>query len=595
MKKIVLASNNAGKLREFGQMLATIDIEVLPQAHFAIPEAEEPHVTFVENALAKARHAAKLTGLPALADDSGICVSALGGAPGVFSARFAGEPKSDERNNQKLIADLQGLGPDCDRRAHYVAVLVFVHHADDPQPIICEGEWHGEIIDTPRGANGFGYDPYFLVPDLNQTAAEIAADEKNLASRQSAPAAGRTAEARRLRRTIPIAAVPSAPTFPPAVSGLAAPPPLSLYVHWPWCVKKCPYCDFNSHESAPDEAAYLAALVADLEAALPTIWNRPVGSVFIGGGTPSLMSAATLDALLAAVRMRVPLHPDAEITLEANPGTAEAGKFAAFRAAGVNRLSLGIQSFDDRKLAALGRIHGGDEARRAIEFAQRHFERVNLDLMYGLPGQTLAAAEADIAEAVATGVEHVSAYHLTLEPNTAFHHAPPALPDDDLAADMQEAVEARLAAAGFDHYETSAFARHGRRCRHNLNYWTFGDYLGIGAGAHSKLSDHARIWREARHRHPKAYLEGAARGDFVASRADIAAADLPGEFMMNALRLSDGFPLPLFAERTGLSPTVWENPALAGRREGLLEVADGWVRPTAAGRRFLNRLLQYFL
>ncbi|MCM2289147.1 MAG: radical SAM family heme chaperone HemW [Sulfuritalea sp.] len=397
---------------------------------------------------------------------------------------------------------------------------------------------------------------------------------------------------------MPVAVAP-APTVDGS-SGLTAPPPLALYVHWPWCVKKCPYCDFNSHESrgelgADSEAAYLAALIADLESALPQIWNRPVISVFIGGGTPSLMRAETAEALLAAIRMRLPLHPGAEVTLEANPGTAEAAKFAAFRAAGVNRLSIGVQSFDDAKLAALGRIHDSAEARQAIELALRHFERVNLDLMYALPQQTLRDAEHDIATAVAAGVSHISAYHLTLEPNTPFHHAPPPLPDDDLAADMQEMVEARLAAAGFEHYETSAFAKPEQRCQHNLNYWSFGDYLGIGAGAHGKLSNHQTIWREARHRNPRAYLAGAARGDFLSTRQAIAIADLPGEFMMNALRLNEGFPLGLFTERTGLPLSVIEQSALAARRAGLLETADGRMRPTAQGRRFLNRLLGCFL
>ncbi len=397
---------------------------------------------------------------------------------------------------------------------------------------------------------------------------------------------------------IPIipAAVSTAPTFLDG-SGLAAPPPLALYVHWPWCVKKCPYCDFNSHEfrGEMDEAAYLAALIADLEAALPQIWNRPVSSVFIGGGTPSLMRAATADALLAAIRMRLPLHPGAEITLEANPGTAEAAKFAAFRAAGVTRLSIGVQSFADAKLAALGRIHDSAQAQRAIEMGLRNFERVNLDLMYALPQQTLTEAEQDIATAIRSGVSHISAYHLTLEPNTPFHHVPPPLPDDDLAADMQEMVEASLDAAGFTQYETSAFARPEQRCRHNLNYWTFGDYLGIGAGAHSKLSNHETIWREARHRNPRAYLAGAACGDFISTRQSIARADLPGEFMMNALRLNDGFPLGLFTGRTGLPLAAIEKSVLAARREGLLETVEGHVRPTPRGRRFLNQLLGRFL
>lgn len=386
-----------------------------------------------------------------------------------------------------------------------------------------------------------------------------------------------------MKRTIPIIAVPPAPTF--------VQPPLALYVHWPWCVKKCPYCDFNSHESTPQEAAYLDALIADLEAALPAIWGRPIVSIFIGGGTPSLMSGATVDTLLAALRMRLPLLPEAEITLEANPGTVEAERFAAYRDAGVNRLSLGIQSFDDMKLAALGRIHSGNEARRAIDIARRHFERVNLDLMYALPEQTLAEAARDIDTAIASGVGHISAYHLTLEPNTAFHHAPPPLPDDDLAADMQDMIEDRLASAGFAHYETSAFARPGQRCQHNLNYWTFGDYLGIGAGAHSKISDHAGIRREARPRHPQDYLADPVRRRWQ----PVATADLPGEFMMNALRLVAGFPLSLFTAHTGLAPAEVEKSALAGRQQGLLEITADCIRPTALGRRFLNRLIGLFL
>jgi putative oxygen-independent coproporphyrinogen III oxidase len=403
-----------------------------------------------------------------------------------------------------------------------------------------------------------------------------------------------------MRRIIPISAIAPAPIVDATRgSGLVAPPPLALYVHWPWCVRKCPYCDFNSHESAPQEAAYLAALIADLEAALPAIWNRPVVSIFIGGGTPSLMSGATVDALLAAIRMRVPLQPDAEITLEANPGTVEASKFAAFRAAGVTRLSLGIQSFDDTKLHALGRIHSGAEAQRAIDLALTHFERVNLDLMYALPQQSLVDAEKDIDTAIASGVTHLSAYHLTLEPNTAFHHAPPPLPDDDLAADMQDMVETKLAGAGFVHYETSAFAIPGalgdNRCRHNLNYWTFGDYLGIGAGAHSKLSSHERIWREARQRSPAAYLAGVATGQHISTRNDVLPTDLPGEFMMNALRLNQGVPLSLFPERTGVALSALEKSVLAARRDGLLDADVACLQPTTQGRHFLNRLLQYFL
>ncbi|NLF54531.1 MAG: oxygen-independent coproporphyrinogen III oxidase-like protein [Thauera phenolivorans] len=403
------------------------------------------------------------------------------------------------------------------------------------------------------------------------------------------------------RRIIPLtpAAGPARALPLPERARLDAPPPLSLYVHYPWCVRKCPYCDFNSHApregTAIPEAAWLDAVIADLQAALPQVWGRRVLSVFIGGGTPSLMSAPTLDRLLTAIRMLLPLDPLAEITLEANPGTVEAGRFRDYRAAGVNRLSLGIQSFDDAMLAKIGRIHGGVEARRAIEAATTHFERVNLDLMYALPGQTLAMALADVDTALGFGVQHLSCYHLTLEPNTPFAHDPPPLPDDDIAADMQEAIEARLAEAGFENYETSAFARPHEQSRHNLNYWTFGDYLGVGPGAHGKLSSHEGIVREMRHKHPARYLEAAARGDFVQERREVAVAELPFEFMMNALRLSAGFAPALFLARTGLPLEVIATELAEARTRGLLATADGLIRPTLQGRRFLNELLQTFL
>ena len=400
-------------------------------------------------------------------------------------------------------------------------------------------------------------------------------------------------------RIIPIAPAASAARAVGEQPRLQALPPLSLYLHYPWCVRKCPYCDFNSHavqgaiRTIP-EAAYLEALIADLEAALPQIWGRRIVSLFIGGGTPSLISAEGLEQLLNAIRARLTLLPDAEITLEANPGTVEADKFAAFRASGINRISLGIQSFDDRHLAALGRIHSAGEAHRAIDLALAHFERVNLDLIYALPQQTLEQARHDIATAVASGANHVSAYHLTLEPNTPFHHAPPPLPDDDLAADMQDMLEAELAAAGFEHYETSAFARPGQRCQHNLNYWHFGDYLGIGAGAHGKISAPAGIARETRRKHPQEYLDAAAQGDFVQQRSDIDSDQLPVEFMMNALRLCQGFPLRLFEERTGLPAATLTQPLLQAQRRGLLAITAGQVVPTLQGQRFLNDLLQIF-
>jgi len=374
-------------------------------------------------------------------------------------------------------------------------------------------------------------------------------------------------------------------------------PPLSLYIHIPWCVRKCPYCDFNSHAArgALPEAEYVAALLADLEAALPRVWGRTVQTVFLGGGTPSLLSAAALDALLSGVRARLPLAADAEVTLEANPGTVEAEKFAGFRAAGVNRLSLGIQSFNDRHLAALGRIHDAAEARRAVELALTAFDNVNLDLMYGLPAQTPDEAAADIAAAIAYAPRHLSAYHLTLEPNTWFHRYPPPLPDDDTVADMQIALEAQLAAAGYAHYETSAFARAGSQSRHNLNYWMFGDYLGIGAGAHSKISFKNKVLRESRARAPKAYLAQAGSGAWETEPRAISAGELPGEFMMNALRLNAGFELTLFPARTGLALTAVLAALDQAEARGLIVRDHQRVRPTPTGQRFLNDLIQIFL
>ena len=401
-----------------------------------------------------------------------------------------------------------------------------------------------------------------------------------------------------MARTIPIHPAPAATPTGPWESRLQASPPLALYVHFPWCVQKCPYCDFNSHsvrdEGIPEQA-YLDALVADLESALPQIWGRRVHTIFIGGGTPSLMSPEGLDQLLTAIRMRVQLDPQAEITLEANPGTVDSGRFRAFRAAGVTRLSVGIQSFNENHLRALGRIHGRADAIAAAEAALTHFERVNLDLMYALPGQTLAQAREDLDTALALGPQHLSCYHLTLEPNTAFAAHPPELPDPDASADMQDQLEARLASAGFVHYETSAFARPHQECRHNLNYWTFGDYLGIGAGAHGKLSSHAGIVRETRPRHPKAYLEAASTSQFVQERRTISPVELPFEFMMNALRLNRGFPRRLFAERTGLPDAAAEAGIRAALAQGLLEVDGEILRPSERGRHFLNDLLVLFL
>ena len=389
-------------------------------------------------------------------------------------------------------------------------------------------------------------------------------------------------------------------------------PPLSLYFHIPWCARKCPYCDFNSHEARATipEDRYVAALIADLEQALPKVWGRRIHSVFFGGGTPSLFSAQAMDAVLVAVRTRLTVEPDAEVTLEANPGTVEAGKFRDFRAAGINRLSIGVQSFDPRHLKALGRIHDDIEARRAIETARRNFDDVNLDLMYGLPGQSPDEAIADIDAALGYSPPHLSCYHLTIEPNTYFHRFPPELPGDDATSAMQDAIESRLAAAGYEHYETSAFAKvsgpliphpsslipaRSARCAHNLNYWQFGDYLGIGAGAHGKLSFPGRIVREARVKHPERYMAAAERGAPVQDEREVGAADVGFEFMMNALRLNAGFPSRLFEERAGLPLTAVLRELEEAERRGLIERDHRRIAPTPLGRRFLNDLLQLFL
>jgi len=382
---------------------------------------------------------------------------------------------------------------------------------------------------------------------------------------------------------------------------LREPPPLSLYVHFPWCVRKCPYCDFNSHTARDTipETAYIDALIADLESALPMIWGRTIHSIFMGGGTPSLISAAGIDRLLTGIRTLTQLDPMAEITLEANPGTADAANFAGYRSAGINRLSIGVQSFDNTHLQALGRIHDGATAHHAIELAQRHFDNINLDLMYGLPHQTLAEALNDLETALQHDIQHLSCYHLTLEPNTPFYQHPPDLPNDDITADMQDAIEARLAAAGFRHYETSAFAgprQHTRthaRCWHNLNYWQFGDYLGIGAGAHSKLSSHDGIRRQIRHPHPKAYLDNI--GNAILQENRVETPSLGFEFMMNALRLTDGFDPALFSTRTGLGLQHISRALKTAEQRGLISRSLQRIQPTATGRHFLNDLLTLFL
>ena len=386
------------------------------------------------------------------------------------------------------------------------------------------------------------------------------------------------------------------------ISGLKNPPPLALYIHIPWCVRKCPYCDFNSHENKQNihESAYVDALIADLEQATPLVWGRKISSVFFGGGTPSLFSPEAIDRILSHVRMLTPLEYEAEVTLEANPGTVDAAHFSGYKAAGVTRLSLGIQSFNNQYLNALGRIHDQGQAIAAAELAIATFDRVNLDVMYALPNQTLAHALEDAMQACDLNPNHLSFYHLTLEPNTPFHRTPPTLPDDDTSALMQEKIEEVLKQHGYQHYETSAFAKPGQQCRHNLNYWTFGDYLGIGAGAHSKLSFHDKIIRQTRHKHPNRYLEHAIKGEAVDNDWPIPREELGFEMMMNALRLTGGFDLSLFEQRTGLNRHVISQPLNDAEKKGLLTQTLNHqnqliIQPTLMGQRFLNELLQIFL
>ncbi len=376
-------------------------------------------------------------------------------------------------------------------------------------------------------------------------------------------------------------------------------PPLSVYVHVPWCVRKCPYCDFNSHEQPAilPEERYLDALQADLEQALPDIWGRQVHTVFIGGGTPSLLSAAGIERLLTMLRSHLNLWPDAEITLEANPGTAEAERFMSFAASGVNRISLGVQSFDDAKLLALGRVHNAAQARAAIEMAQRAVSRVNLDLMFALPGQTLAQCEQDAREALSFGTEHLSMYHLTFEPNTVFAKYPPAVPDDELACDMQEIIVSLAQGGGFERYEVSAFAKPGARARHNMNYWEFGDYLGLGPGAHGKLSFHDRIERQTRQRNPENWMRAALARDasHIAQTRRLKTAELPFEFMLNALRLEKGVASTLYTERCGLPIASMNEALLLATQKGLLVDDPLRLQATGLGWRFLNELQAIFL
>ena len=386
---------------------------------------------------------------------------------------------------------------------------------------------------------------------------------------------------------------------------LTALPPLALYIHFPWCEKKCPYCDFNSHQIKEkssnlvdgfDEQRYINALLADLETELPNIWGRQVHSIFIGGGTPSLLSAAGMDQLLCAVRARINLEPDAEITMEANPGSVEAEKLAGFAKAGINRVSLGIQSFQDEQLKALGRIHNGAEAKRAVEIALSNFKSINLDLMYGLPNQSLEAARSDIETALSFQTPHLSLYNLTLEPNTYFANFPPKLPSDDEIDAIFEQNLVLLTGAGYQRYEVSAYAKKDQECKHNLNYWRFGDYIGIGAGAHGKISYPAKITRQVRERHPQTYMQAMeTKGNALIESREIPLKDLPFEFMLNTLRLTDGVDTNTFSERTGLPLSVISKGLDAASKKGLLDENPSKLKATNLGLRYLNNLQEMFL
>jgi len=385
---------------------------------------------------------------------------------------------------------------------------------------------------------------------------------------------------------------------------LTALPPLALYIHFPWCEKKCPYCDFNSHQvkdpntKGPgfDEPRYIKALITDLETELPRIWGRQVHSIFIGGGTPSLLSPQGMDDLLSAIRARINLEPDCEITMEANPGSVEAEKFAAFAKSGINRVSLGIQSFQDAQLKALGRIHSGAEAKQAIAIAMEHFQSVNLDLMYGLPNQSLEAAKADIQTALSFNTPHLSLYNLTLEPNTYFASFPPKLPSEDDIDAIFEQNLALLEATGYQRYEVSAYAKKDQECKHNLNYWRFGDYIGIGAGAHGKISFPDKITRQVRERHPETYMQAIeTQGNALIEARDISAKDLPFEFMLNTLRLTAGVDTNTFGERTGLPLSVIAKNLDEASKKGLLDINPRKLKATEQGLRYLNNLQEIFL
>ncbi len=588
MQQLVMATGNAGKLVEMRELLAPLGFQVCAQTDLGVEDIDEPGPGFIENALLKARHAAAVTGLPAIADDSGLVVPALAGAPGVYSARYAGEGATAMENNQKLLAAMSSL-PAQQRQAWFICQVVAVTSANDPLPLLAHGRWHGSILQAASGSGGFGYDPLFAPIDMNCSAAELVAETKNAISHRGLAIADLLRQIQQHWSMLSL-------------------PPLSLYIHIPWCVRKCPYCDFNSHavKNEIPQAKYVQALLQDLEADLPQVWGRTVHSIFIGGGTPSLFSAASIADLISGVRARIQVHPGAEITMEANPGTLEHDSFSAYRDAGINRVSLGAQSFSDPHLHALGRIHGNAEILTAVAAIKSGgIDNFNLDLMVGLPNQSRQQALDDLQQGLACGPTHISHYQLTLEPNTQFAHQPPAgLPGDDDLADTQDACASLLASHGFAQYEVSAWAKtgnnHDYQSRHNLNYWRFGDYLGIGAGAHGKITQPAKdvVLRSSKHRHPQAYLEAINSGLFIAAQQQLTHSDLIFEFFLNQLRLKQGVRFEDFSPRTGID---WESvqplveQGVSAGFFGKPSKQDKYLRCTGKGWQYLNAVQALFL
>ena len=567
--QIVLATRNQGKLAELKALLAPLDYEVLSQSHFDLPSPPETGATFIENALLKARFVTEKTHLPAIADDSGLVVPALQGAPGIYSARYSGANATDAENNAKLLSELAAIDlPDSDEdtltHAYFYCAMVFLAHTLDPTPLIATAAWHGRILRTPQGEAGFGYDPLFFVPAEKCSSAELETTKRtSLAIADKRPTSWSTS-----LRPLQMLEDPG------------------LYVHYPWCVRKCPYCDFNSHplKDTSNYTAYTKQLISDFDAQGGDRYR--FATVFLGGGTPSLCPPTEIALLFDHIE----LQADAEVTLEANPGTMEYKSFAPFLDAGVNRISLGAQSFDEAMLRKLGRIHSAHETETAFANARDGgCENINIDLMWGLPDQTVADCVEDLRQAIALDPEHISWYQLTLEPKTEFARRPPKLPCEAVIEEMEAVGLDMLDASGYRRYEVSAFAKPNRQCQHNLNYWRFGDYLGIGAGAHGKDTQTNEITRSQKAQQPRLY----AAEPTQTRHTPVAGHDVVFEFMLNVLRLVEGVDQTHFKAATG---RPWSHVAEQWSQlaEQNLVIADKCAT-TSLGFRFLDTVTGSFL